>query len=90
MKLSPGKVSQPGAKQVYRGPGGDVLTLSGEPAPPGCEPLLAPVMRHGRRLTPAEPLTAARQRYADDLSWRHPHGSPSRLRTSSPPDGSRH
>jgi len=82
MKLSPGKVSQPGAKQVYRGPGGDVLTLSGEPAPPGCEPLLAPVMRHGRRLTPAEPLTAARQRCADDLSWLPP--SARALRAPSP------
>ena len=82
MKLSPGKVSQPGAKQVYRGPGGDVLALRGEPAPPGCEPLLAPVMRHGRRLAPAEPLTAARQRCADDLSWLPP--SARALRSPSP------
>jgi len=67
MKLSPGKVSQPGAKQVYRGAGGDVLALRGEPAPPGYEPLLAPVMRHGRRLAPAEPLTMAQRRCADDL-----------------------
>jgi nicotinate phosphoribosyltransferase len=68
MKLSPGKVSQPGAKQVYRGPGGDVLALRGEPAPPGCEPLLRPVMRHGRRLAPAESLATAQRRCAADLS----------------------
>jgi nicotinate phosphoribosyltransferase len=35
MKLSAGKTSAPGAKQVYRGPDGDVLALRDEPAPPG-------------------------------------------------------
>src|SRR5664279_5246138 len=59
MKLSPGKVTEPGAKQVYRGPDGDVLALNGEPAPPGCKPLLASVMRDGRRLATAEPLALA-------------------------------
>ena len=69
MKLSPGKVTEPGAKQVYRGPDGDVLALSVEPAPPGCKPLLASVMRDGRRLAPAEPLALAQRRCAADLSW---------------------
>ena len=31
MKLSQGKATWPGAKQVYRGPGGDVLALRDEP-----------------------------------------------------------
>jgi len=69
MKLSPGKVTQPGAKQVYRGPGGDLLTLRGEPAPPGCEPLLVPVMRNGQRLTAPDSLASARQRCQADLAW---------------------
>ena len=53
MKLSAGKTSPPGAKQVYRGPGGDVLALRDEPAPPGHQPLLVPVMRGGRGLRAA-------------------------------------
>ncbi len=31
MKLSPGQATALGAKQVYRGPGGDVLALRDEP-----------------------------------------------------------
>ena len=31
MKLSPGKATAPGAKQVYRGPDGDVITLRENP-----------------------------------------------------------
>ena len=69
MKLSAGKTSPPGAKQVYRGPGGDVLALRDEPAPPGHQPLLVPVMRGGRGLRAAQPLAAARQRYRADLAW---------------------
>ena len=67
MKLSPGKVTEPGAKQVYRGPAGDVLALRDEPAPPGHEPLLVPVMRGGQRLAGLEPLQAAQRRCAADL-----------------------
>ena len=72
MKLSPGKVTAPGAKQVHRGPGGDVLTLRGEPAPPGHQPLLIPVMRGGRRVTGPEPVAAAQQRCAAGLAWLPP------------------
>jgi len=72
MKLSPGKATQPGAKQVHRGPDGDVLALREEPAPPGHEPLLVPVMRGGRLLTAPEPLAAARRRCAADLDWLPP------------------
>ncbi|MGA3152745.1 MAG: nicotinate phosphoribosyltransferase [Streptosporangiaceae bacterium] len=72
MKLSPGKVTEPGAKQVYRGSDGDVLALSDEPAPPGGQPLLTTVMRAGRRLAAAEPLAAAQRRCAASLSWLPP------------------
>jgi nicotinate phosphoribosyltransferase len=72
MKLSPGKITEPGAKQVYRGPAGDVLALSGEPALPGHEPLLVPVMHGGRRLAASEPLQAAHRRCAADLAWLPP------------------
>ena len=69
MKLSPGKVTQPGAKQVFRGPEGDLLALREEPAPPGWQPLLAQVMQDGHRVTGPEPLDQARERCAADLAW---------------------
>ncbi len=72
MKLSPGKVTEPGAKQVYRGPAGDVITLRAEPAPPGHEPLLVQVMRHGRRLAGPEPVAVAHRRCVADLGWLPP------------------
>lgn len=72
MKLSPGKVTQPGAKQVYRGGDGDVLALRSEPAPSGHEPLLIPVMRGGARVSAPEPLDAARRRCVADLEWLPP------------------
>lgn len=71
MKLSTGKVTSPGAKQVLRGPEGDVIALRDEPVPHGYTPLLQPVMRHGRlsdrRLTPYQQIIAARQRFHADL-----------------------
>jgi nicotinate phosphoribosyltransferase len=74
MKLSQAKVTLPGAKQVYRGAVGDVVGLRSESPPPGCERLLAPVMRHGRRLGPSEPIAKAAQRCAAGLD-RLPPGS---------------
>lgn len=68
MKLSPGKLTLPGAKQVYRGPAGDVIALRDEPPPPGHEPLLRPVMRAGQRTEPREGVAAARQRCAAGLA----------------------
>jgi nicotinate phosphoribosyltransferase len=62
MKLSPDKVTLPGAKQVHRGPEGDVIALRTEPLPSGYEPLLVPVMREGRRLGPPEPIADAIRR----------------------------
>ena len=72
MKLSPGKITAPGAKQVHRGPGGDVLALRDEPSRPGHEALLVPVMRAGQRLSGPEPLTEAQQRCRADLAWLPP------------------
>jgi nicotinate phosphoribosyltransferase len=68
-KLSPGKESLPGRKQVFRGarPGEDVLSLRDAQAPPGTEPMLVPVMARGTRLAPSEPLEAARERFREDL-----------------------
>jgi len=72
MKLSPGKASLPGAKQVYRFRAGgrldrDVLALRGEDVPGG-EALLQPVMAEGRRLAPPPPLAEIRARCLDEIS----------------------
>lgn len=63
-KLSPGKQTWPGAKQVWRRPGwsGDVLGLAAEPAgPEEAEPLLVEVFAAGRR-TPAGRVSSAQSR----------------------------
>ena len=72
MKLSAGKVTAPGAKQVFRRPGfADVLGSRDEPRPPGARPLLQPVLRAGRRTSPAPApaaaVAAARERFHADL-----------------------
>ncbi|HLN15986.1 MAG TPA: nicotinate phosphoribosyltransferase [Acidimicrobiales bacterium] len=73
VKLSEGKASLPGAKQVFRGPGlDDVLALADEAVPAGSEPLLLEVMAGGRRLRPpgtaGDTLAAARQVFEADLA----------------------
>ena len=69
VKLSPGKRSLPGAKQVFRAPGRrDVLALRGEDPPPGAHALLEPVMRAGRRIAPPGDLGEARTRFETDLA----------------------
>lgn len=71
-KLSPGKPSLPGAKQVFRGRGvdGDLLGLRDEPPPADRGPLLVPVMTAGRRVcSVGEDLVAARERFEADLAW---------------------
>ena len=52
--------------------GRGVLALRDEPPPPGHQPLLAPVMRHGRPVSPPESLAAAQQRCRTDLAWLPP------------------
>ncbi|MER7892074.1 nicotinate phosphoribosyltransferase [Micromonospora sp. NPDC094482] len=74
LKLSPGKATLPGPKQIFRdrsGASGDVVGLRDE-APGDREPLLVPVMRDGRRLDPVDPagaVRAARHRLEADLGW---------------------
>lgn len=66
MKLSEGKLSYPGAKQVWRqkgapkAPARDLLALAAEPGPPGARPLLSRVMADGRRTAPSPPLASIR------------------------------
>jgi nicotinate phosphoribosyltransferase len=70
MKLSSGKVTAPGAKQVFRGRSeiGDLLALRTESAPPDHEPLLVPVMRTGRRIVEST-VVDAKARFDRDLAW---------------------
>ena len=70
MKLSVGKQTNPGAKQVYRAHDGvnDTLAERSEPAPPGTAPLLIEVMRGGKRTTPPEKISVAADRLAADLA----------------------
>lgn len=71
-KRSPGKQTWPGRKQVFRQRDArgrireDILGLEGEH--PGGEPLLAPLMRGGRRVQPAESLDAIRHRCSRALA----------------------
>ncbi len=70
-KLSEKKATWPGRKQVWRRydadgrPAGDVLTIEGRAA--DGEPLIKPVMKDGRRVAPAEPLAAIRERAKREL-----------------------
>jgi nicotinate phosphoribosyltransferase len=72
IKLSTGKATLPGRKQVWRrlDPegrlAGDLITLLDEPAPPEGIPLLVEVMRGGRRLV-AESLAEIRRRCTERL-----------------------
>jgi nicotinate phosphoribosyltransferase len=67
-KLSTAKATLPGPKQVWRRPGwaGDVVGLREEAGPPGGQPLLAPMMRGGQRVSDGG-LTAAAERFTTDL-----------------------
>ena len=70
-KLSEKKATWPGRKQVWRRYGadgrmeGDVLTIEGHDQ--AGEPLIKPVMKDGRRVTPVEPLMAIRERAKREL-----------------------
>jgi nicotinate phosphoribosyltransferase len=70
MKLSRNKVTEPGRKQVFRKhkPFGDVVGLFDEPAPPGREPLLEPLMAGGRRTRPRPTLAESRRCFEEDLA----------------------
>jgi nicotinate phosphoribosyltransferase len=72
VKLSTGKRTLPGEKQVWRGAGGDVIGLREEDLPG--EPLLAEVMRGGSRVGEAPTIQAARTRLQRELSAVPPEG----------------
>jgi nicotinate phosphoribosyltransferase len=71
-KLSEGKATWPGRKQVWRAYDdegrmrGDILSIEGD-AQAG-EPLIVPVMRGGKRVAPAPSLADIRTRAARDLA----------------------
>jgi nicotinate phosphoribosyltransferase len=74
LKISQGKQTWAGEKQVWRERrgdgryGGDTIALKGEPPPAsGAEPLLATVMENGRILRPHPPLAEIRERCAKAL-----------------------
>jgi nicotinate phosphoribosyltransferase len=80
IKLSPGKETWPGRKQLWRSRGVDVMALAGEDGPPGSRPLLAPVVI-GEPAAPKTSIREARQRCADSLAaW---DGAAPDVRTSS-------
>jgi nicotinate phosphoribosyltransferase len=87
LKLSPGKVTWVGAKQVVRRLdadgrfAGDTLALADEPLPPGARPLLEPVMLRGELLRPHPPLGELRARCAAELA-----GLPDGVRRLDGPD----
>ena len=74
LKLSPGKATWVGAKQVVRrinGAGrlaGDTLALEDEPVPADARALLEPVMRGGQLLRPHPPIAELRARCAAELA----------------------
>lgn len=61
VKLSTGKVTLPGRKQVWRADDHDVIALEHEEVP-GARPLLVKVMEGGERTSGPEPLDAVRAR----------------------------
>ncbi|HET7235122.1 MAG TPA: nicotinate phosphoribosyltransferase [Actinomycetota bacterium] len=67
VKLSENKATEPGRKQVFRGPAGDIVGLRDEPLPEDHEPLLVPVMREGERTGPRRTLETARSLFRADL-----------------------
>jgi nicotinate phosphoribosyltransferase len=69
-KLSAGKATLPGAKQVWRpgSDGPDLLAIRDEVGPAGSGALLVPVMSGGRRLAAPDTIEAARARLEGDLA----------------------
>ncbi|MGA8924337.1 MAG: nicotinate phosphoribosyltransferase, partial [Candidatus Dormiibacterota bacterium] len=70
MKLSRGKVTAPGRKQVFRRrrPFGDMVGLFDEAAPARHQPLLEPLMIGGRRSNAHAAVAESRRRFEEDLS----------------------
>lgn len=70
MKLSAGKQTRPGAKQVFRPLTGDpdILAMRGEAPPSNSEALLTEVMHRGTRVSGSEALSVAAERLASDMA----------------------
>jgi nicotinate phosphoribosyltransferase len=68
MKLSTGKVTAPGRKQVWRDHEGDTIALRDETGMPGAESLLELVMEGGRRTLPDPSIEDMRARFEADLA----------------------
>ena len=74
LKLSTGKTSLPGRKQIYRSRDDegrflrDTIALDDEPPPDGAAPLLEEVVRGGRIVAPSPPLPDIRARLARELA----------------------
>jgi nicotinate phosphoribosyltransferase len=73
MKLSGGKASYPGRKQVWRHfVGGravsDTVALAPEPGPEGCRPLMRAVIQAGRLIEPLPSLEESRRVHAARLA----------------------
>jgi nicotinate phosphoribosyltransferase len=72
-KLSGGKATYPGCKQVFRSIGpneiyaGDLIARCSEQHPSE-QPLLAPVMKEGKRITPSPALDKIRERAKQEIS----------------------
>ncbi|MGE5156229.1 MAG: nicotinate phosphoribosyltransferase [Betaproteobacteria bacterium] len=92
MKLSVGKATWPGAKQVWRAgtTGDDVIGLRAEPRPDERTPLLLPVMAAGEptgvedEYGPVDQVPAARRRFDADLDQLP--AAARRLRHPTPPE----
>jgi nicotinate phosphoribosyltransferase len=73
-KNSEGKPSIPGAKQVWRAPDGDTVSLATETVA-SAVPLLQPLIRNGRRVGPVESIETMRCRATEtrrNVSANHP------------------
>ena len=68
MKLSTGKVTAPGRKQVWRQRGGDTIALRDEAEMSDAEPLLELVMKSGQRTLPDPSIEDMRVRFEADLA----------------------
>ena len=74
MKLSEGKMSLPGTKQVFRRRGddallsSDIIGLQEESGPVDAEPLLQVVMKDGERTSPSYTATEFRDRFRDEFA----------------------
>jgi len=84
IKLSENKATEPGRKQVFRGPTGDLVGLRDEPLPAAHESLLVPVMSGGQRTGPHRTLETSRGLFRADLE--HVSEAARRLIEPEPPE----